>query len=191
MQVGDLSRFRFAGINNRQNFVRVLGKLPQNQGSTRHLMTHHAVPADSHQHISIFLIRNGTQILASQDSSLGPEMSGQFLSQGTIMIAGTQTPQQAYAKSGLEVAGLSPSPHIGDGTRTILIFYFPQAGRDLSDSLFPAYAHKFTVHFFQGVLQSLVMMLKVGDVHTFATHITLTAGIALVSSYFDNAVVFN
>ena len=86
MDIGNLRRFRFPRINNYQQLVGIFGKFFQHNRCPGHLMTRHTVPADSHQHIGTFFVGDCKFILFSRCASMGPELTGQFLCNGIIMI---------------------------------------------------------------------------------------------------------
>jgi len=65
MDVGNLRRFGYSGINDDEQFVRIFGDLLELSWRLGNLMALHAVPADSQQEIRFRNIRIRMNVLAA------------------------------------------------------------------------------------------------------------------------------
>jgi len=107
------------------------------------------------------------------------------------MITGTQSAHQAYAESRFEMTALTASAHIREGFGTVLTDNFLQFHRNFIKGLLPGNPFEFVSDPLQGILQTIGIVLVIGDVQTFPADISFTLNVALVTLHLHDAVIFH
>jgi hypothetical protein len=107
------------------------------------------------------------------------------------MIVGTEPPEQPETKARLKMAGLAAAAHVGKGSGAMFANNILEFFCDLIDGLRPGNPLKLIAHPLQRVFQTVGVVLMISDIHPFPADIAFTAGIGLISFYFDNPVVLN
>lgn len=107
------------------------------------------------------------------------------------MIARTQPPHQAPAKSRLKMAALAPAAHIGIGARSVFVHDGAQFVGDFAHGLLPRYFFKSAWRVLERRGEPVGVVLVVGDVHALAADVTLAAGVGLVWADPGDFVVFD
>jgi len=191
MDVGQLGRFRNAGIDDDERFFRVPGKALQLPGGLGNLMALHAVPAEGQKDVGVFHVGLVVQVLASVRASDHPEGAGEFLRQRSVMVLRPQSAQEADAEGRFEMAALRAGSHVGERARAVLFDDIPQTVGDFADGLIPGNPFELSADFFQRIFEPVGVVLVIGDVQALAADVAFAFGIGFVRPDFDDAVIFD
>src|SRR4030042_2155013 len=112
-------------------------------------------------------------ILAAKCFATHPEKTGKLLGQGAIMILRTQPIQKTNPEGGFKMATLAAPTHVGYGAWAVGLNNLPEFGSYFIQGLLPRNALKSLSNTFERKSQSLRVILKISDVNSFSTKITL------------------
>ncbi len=96
------------------------------------------------------------------------------------MIARAQSPKKSYSEGSLEMASLSTTAHVCHGSGSVELHYGFQSGCYFSQGLIPGDALEPLLDPFEGIKQSIRVVMMVEDIKPLSTSIALASGIVLV-----------
>ncbi len=136
-------------------------------------------------------IRNGDKVLFAQHAPVNPPGAAELLTGRAVKIFGAQAGQQGQTESAFKMAPLGAGTHICQATRAVLVHQDPHFGGDFVNGPIPGNRLKTVAHLFERFGQTLLGVLVVDDIESFATGIPLAARVRLIGPHFHHSAVFD
>ena len=154
-------------------------------------MAHQRIPTHGHDQIRYGHSRiRKLQGLAAQGQTVGPKTTGMLLAEGGIIVLGAKQISEPAGDAQPKMPSLA-AEHIGQGAGTMGLQNSPLAFRQSLQWPGPKKSFQICPGPLQWMGQTVGVVLMEGDVQTFSAGISLTSGVVLVRSGFDNTIIFH